>query len=216
MRTPVLLGAALCAAGWLSACGGDVTVDTTSAASSGATGAGGGSTTAVGSSSVTTGAGGGQASCVGLDHLACLGAYPTCVPVYDDTCCPMCDPTGACADCTNIQFHHCVDKGSACGNPGPPCGQTPAWACSGGQANCAVDPSGSSTPCATVAGCIPAYCPTDVTCKTDPVCHPAKAGACVATCNAIPPPCPAGTYPETDGFCYTGSCIPENLCVIGL
>ncbi|MEP7119793.1 MAG: hypothetical protein ABJE95_02740 [Byssovorax sp.] len=205
MRTPVLFGAALCVAGWLSACGGKVVVESTS-------GAGGGSGPTTAEAGSTSGVGGGSTSCAGRDHLACLGAYPTCVPVYDDACCSMCDPTGGCADCINIQFHHCIDKGSACGPSGPPCGQTPAWACSGGQAECAVDPGGSTTPCASVAGCIPAFCPTDVTCKTDPICEPAKATMCAATCGSIPHPCPAGTAPETDGSCYTGACIPDTLC----
>jgi hypothetical protein len=223
---------ALSAVGFLGACGGNVNVGSGGNGNGGAGGGGEGggtssiSTSAGGTSSVSVGGGqssssssmgGGPSSCDGLQQIACLGAYPSCVPVYDDECCPICDPTGGCADCINIQFHHCAPLNSECAGKPPSCGQVPEWACSGGAAACAnVDPGGSKTPCATVAGCIPAYCPTNKDCTTDPVCHAATKDACITQCDAVPPPCPAGTYAESDGFCYTGYCIPENLCVIGL
>lgn len=124
---------------------------------------------------------------------------------------------GGCADCVNLQFHHCAAFGGACGDGPAPCGSAPSWACAGEEAPCAnVDPGGSLSPCASVAGCVPAYCATDADCTTDPVCHPATAGSCTTECDAIPPPCPDGTYPESDGFCYTGFCVPQDLCVISL
>lgn len=122
---------------------------------------------------------------------------------------------GNCANCIQIQFHHCAPFESACVSK-PPCGDAPEWACNGKQANCEIDPGGSSIPCATKAGCIPAYCPVNADCPVDPVCHPVTAGLCTNECDAIPPDCAPGTYAENDGFCYTGFCIPQELCVIAL
>lgn len=88
-------------------CGGNVNV---SSGGDGGGGAGGGTTTGTGGATSTTGTGntttgtGGTTTttittgptpvCEGLDHISCLGAYPSCAPVYDDQCCPTCDPMG--------------------------------------------------------------------------------------------------------------------------
>ena len=131
-RTSLFL-AGLWLVGNLCGCGGNVTVGTGGAGGSGANGgagggiggAGGGIGGNGGSSSTVSpvgGAGGsvsssvggaGGGACDGLDHVSCLGAFPSCVPVYDDECCPSCDPMGGCADCIRIQFHHCTQIGRA-------------------------------------------------------------------------------------------------------
>ncbi|MBK8257751.1 MAG: M36 family metallopeptidase [Polyangiaceae bacterium] len=195
--------------GLLSGCNGNV------AAGSGDGGNGGDGNGGAGGNGGSSGAGGsGGIACAGLPEIACLGAFPECVPVYDDLCCASCDPAGGCADCFEIRFDHCEPLNQACNN-GPECGLVPEWACNGKDAGCDIDPGASQTPCASEAGCVPAYCPTDGECDVDPICHPVKAGMCVVQCDAIPPSCPAGTFPESDGFCHTGRCIPESLCVLG-
>ncbi|MFO0591436.1 MAG: hypothetical protein U0441_28060 [Polyangiaceae bacterium] len=202
-----LFGLALGATGALG-CGGNVVL------SSGETGGAGGGTT-------TTGTGGqtgttSNIQCAGLDHITCLSSYPSCVPVYDDFCCPTCTPTGGCADCIDLQFDHCDDFENRCTGVPSQCGQTPDWACTGGQADCNIDPGGV-TPCDTVAGCLPAQCsPILESCPASVVCHPATKGTCLVNCKQTPPPCPAGTWPEATDGCYTGYCVPENVCVIGL
>lgn len=179
---------------------------------SGATTGSGGDTT-----TITTSPTGTMLFCESADHISCLQAYPNCVPVYDDQCCPTCDPMGGCADCIDIQFHHCAPAADQCAGAPSKCGQTPDWACNGGQANCNIDPGGSKSPCATVAGCLPVYCSLNLeSCPGEPICHPATKGTCTTMCDSVPPPCPMGTYAESDGFCYTGYCVPENVCVIGL
>jgi hypothetical protein len=188
----------------VAACGGNVDVDPPG----GSGGSGAGTTTGT-----TTGMGGAApAACEGLGHVACLGAYPSCAPIYDDVCCPFCDPVGGCADCINIQFHHCAPFQDACGGPQSiPCESAPGWACAGEPAPCG-DPGGSPVPCATAPGCVAAYCALDADCETDPVCTPVTAGSCTVACESEPPPCPGGTVAEGDGACYTGNCIPAELC----
>lgn len=163
------------------------------------------------------GTGGGPNDCAALDHVSCVGAFPGCVPVYDDECCPSCDPMGGCADCINLQFHHCAPWNESCaGGPPQVCGFVPEWACNGKEPSCNIDPGGSPEPCATEPGCVPAYCSLDADCTTDPVCHPVKPNMCIAACASLPPPCPDGTAPEANGGCWTGSCIPQELCVFDL
>jgi hypothetical protein len=219
-RSSLLLGsAAVLAFAGLLGCGGNVTIG------DGGGGAGGGTTTGSGGNTTTTGTGGGTTTttitgtptpCETLDHISCLNAYPSCVPVYDDKCCPTCD-MGGCADCINIQFHHCAPYTEQCTGAPTICGNTPGWACDGKQADCNIDPGGSTAPCATVPGCLPTYCSLTLeSCPGDPVCHPATKGTCLNQCNSPPPPCPNGTYPESDGLCYTGYCVPQDVCVTGL
>ncbi len=210
----------------LAGCGGNVSVSNGGEGGGSSTGTGGDTsttgTTTTGSGTTTTGSGTttittGSEGCEALDHISCLGAYPSCVPVYDDQCCPTCDPMGGCADCINIQFHHCASYADRCTGAPSVCGTTPGWACDGGKADCNIDPGGSAAPCATTEGCLPANCSLTLnSCTQDPVCHPATKGTCTTQCDAVPPPCPDGTYAESDGFCYTGYCVPMNVCVIGL
>lgn len=212
------LGVALAATLLATACGSSVNVNPGGGgAGAGGAGAaagsgGGGSTTgSTGSTSSGTGGAGGQGNCGALDEVGCLGAYPTCAPVYDDHCCPTCDPVGGCADCVDFRFHHCEGFATTCVADAS-CGFTPPWACQGGQADCAIDPGGSSTPCHSVAGCTAGWCPSNLACETDPVCTPVTKDACTSLCDAIPPPCPTGTTAQMDGFCYTGLCIAADLC----
>lgn len=194
------------------ACGSSVAVPNGSGGGSSSSSSGGTSTggTTTGAGGTSTGTGGSAACGAIPSEIGCLAAFPECVPVYDDKCCPSCDPTGGCADCVDIHFHHCAPVGMACIKT--PCGVAPPWACAGAEANCAIDPGGSTTPCHTVPGCTAGYCSLDTTCKTDPVCVPVTKGSCTALCDGIPPPCPAGTVAESDGFCYTGLCIPADVC----
>lgn len=239
LRNGVLFLAIVAMSGLAGACGGNVEVPTAGDGGGGAGGAGqggagnagaaqggagdagsaqggaGNAGSGQGGAGNTAGQGGAAGStgeCESLEEIGCLGAYPQCVPIYDDKCCPSCE-MGGCADCINIAFHHCA-PGALC-NTADFCGLLPDWACSGGEAECDIDPGGSQTPCATVPGCIPAYCPTNLTCDQDPICHPVRAKSCTTMCDSVPPPCPDGTYPEGDGFCYTGLCIPESLCGVG-
>jgi hypothetical protein len=180
----------------------------------GTTGEGGATTSSVSTSSVSTGGSGGASDCAGLGEIACLGAHPTCVPVYDDQCCPMCDPTGGCADCVNWGFHHCATLENGCLPEMPiECGVVPGWACSGGSAACEPASPLTKTPCATVPGCVASYCPVDVECETDPVCVPVDKDMCSeALCDAVPPNCAPGTIPAVEAGCYTGGCILAGVC----
>jgi len=181
--------------------------------SAGGAGQGGAGQAGAVTSSVSAGGAGGTMDCAGLGEIACLGAYPGCVPVYDDQCCPLCDPTGFCADCSNWTFHHCATHTNGCLPEQPvECGTVPGWACVGGKAEC--EPSGGSkTPCATLPGCVPSYCPTDVDCDTSPVCVPARGDMCgPIVCEQVPPPCERGTTPAGENGCFSGGCIPAALC----
>ncbi|MBK8254577.1 MAG: hypothetical protein IPK82_18155 [Polyangiaceae bacterium] len=85
-----------------------------------------------GGSSSTGGTGGVHPlACGKLDQDGCLSAYPTCVPVYDDVCCPTCEP-GECTDCLELAFHHCAEHETVCGPEPLNCGVVPDWACSNG------------------------------------------------------------------------------------
>lgn len=162
----------------------------------------------------TGGGTGGGVACAALGHVDCVGAFPSCVPVYYDECCPDpgCNAGTGCADCKNIQFLHCAPWTDACaGGPPLPCGSSPEWACNGKEPFC-EDPGVSAEPCTALPGCVPAYCALDEDCTTDPVCHPVKPDMCLSLCDSVPPPCPDGTFAETDGFCWTGKCIPQDLC----
>lgn len=200
----------------LAGCGGNVV-----AQPAGGTGGGGGGEPAGGAgqggastSSVSTGGAGGAVSCEGLGEIACLGAYPSCVPVYDDMCCPMCDPMAGCADCVNWAFHHCATLENGCLPEQPvECGTVPGWACSGGSASCGPASVNTKMPCATAPGCVASYCPVDVDCTTDPVCVPADKDMCSpATCEKLPPQCPEGTIPAVENDCFTGGCILDWIC----
>jgi len=147
--------------------------------------------------------------CASLGQVACLSAFPRCVPVYDDHCCPSCDPTGGCADCIDFGFHHCSTFVESSCTPGflPACGQTPTWACQGGSAECpAQGPCNFAPGCtdAAPAGCDPTQCGTE--------CHPVTAWSCGPTCSPSPIPfCDKGV-PEAGPKGYTGYCIRAGVC----
>lgn len=163
---------------------------------------------AAGGSGAQGGVGGGPSVCDALGHVACLEAFPACVPVYDDACCPSCDP-GPCADCVDWQFHHCVPLDVGCAT-GVTCGFTPEWACAGGEASCFGPPDH----CSVDPGCTVATCSLEMgPCFTDE-CHPVTGDICgPALCNTIPPTCPPGTVPEHADDCYTGYCILPDVCL---
>jgi hypothetical protein len=210
----------------LVACGGGVTVQDPES-SSGQTGAGGGAATtsagasagsaATGTATSTSGAGGAVGTECGsiVGQADCIAAFPGCVPVYDDECCPSCEPTGVCADCVDFTFNRCAPAELWCAGTGRPgCGFVPAWACSGGQATCS-DASGSSpTPCHGVAGCELTQPSQRLDCDPpcQPKCTPVTGGSCDTLCNSAPPKCDPGTVAQSDGSCWTGWCIPAEVC----
>lgn len=199
-------------------CGGNVEVDPSAGGSSSASGMGNaGATPSTSSGQGNAGnvgnvgnagqGGAGASSCEGLDEIPCLGAYPSCAPVYDDACCPSCEP-GPCADCIDWQFHHCAPFEEVCDAP-PPCGNATIWACSGGTPSC----TGQAGNCGADPGCAQATCSVESGPCPGDECHPVTAEICgPALCNAIPPTCPGGTLPEHEADCYTGWCIPADVC----
>lgn len=223
------------ALGFLGACGGNVAVSSGGNGGEGGTGAeSGGTTTTTGTTTGNTGGntggtggntggtgggtggntggtGGEGGGCAPYGLLDCVAAFPTCVPVYDDKCCPNCSP-GGCADCINYQFHHCASWQAACaGDPPQDCGYAPEWACNGQEPSCETI-GGGVEPCSAQPGCVPAYCNEAADCPVAYQCHPVKSNMCNAICASAPPPCPPGTVAETDGFCLTGWCIEQKLC----
>ncbi len=203
----------------LAACGGIAVIDPAGGAGSGGSGGSGGSAGAGGSgasagsggagASAGSGGGGGSGACLGLDEVSCLGAYPSCVPRYDDQCCPSCNP-GSCADCVDWGFESCQPAQAACEAPSA-CGFVPDWACAGKQAEC---PDGQ--PCNFQPGCTEQLCAVGDPCPGTILCSPVTAGTCSSFCDSVPPTCPPGSVPEADGFCYTGFCVEASLCVLPL
>jgi hypothetical protein len=195
-----------------SACGGRVVFDGVGGAgASGGAGGSGNTGNQGGSGNVGNQGGGGgvpfDCATVGPTLVTCLDAAGSCVPLFDDVCCPTCTP-GACADCTDPQFYECVPA-SAC-EGGTSCGFVPSWFCEQEPAPCSSIQACSITP-----GCVLAECATsDPNCQ--PECHAVTAGTCTAFCEIEPPPCPDDLIAEADGACYTGFCVPLNLCAIPL
>lgn len=214
----------------LSGCGGNVSTTGNGGSGGGGSGQGGSgqggasqggtgpSTSSVTATSANAGGSagaGGSVDCAGLGEIACLGAYPSCVPVYDDQCCPACDPMGGCADCVNWGFHHCTTHENGCLPEQPvECGLVPGWACVGGSASCEPATPLTKTPCATVPGCVASFCPVDIACETDPVCIPVDKDLCgPVVCAVVPPNCPNGTTPAVEGGCFTGGCLLSTVCM---
>jgi hypothetical protein len=146
--------------------------------------------------------------CTSLAEAACIGSMPDCVPAYDDTCCPEC--RGFCADCADVQFVGCHDAGRACAG-GVECAFVPDWACDGGTPTCR-EPQWSNdiNPCGFDAGCVLAECAEGWTCAD--ACHPVSESMCRTACDSIGPACPDGETAEADGDCWTGFCIPSDVC----
>jgi hypothetical protein len=169
-------------------------------------GAGGGVSTAAGGASIGSG---GAGSCAGRFEADCMGT-PACAPVYDDACCPTCDPGAPCADCSNPEFLHCAVLADVC-NQAPACGIVPDWVCLGAPHVCPEVVGEDTYQCEATAGCVVARCSPDVNCN-QVKCATVNSESCTALCDAIPPSCPAGTTAEADGSCYTGYCIPSAVC----
>ncbi|MBK7581231.1 MAG: hypothetical protein IPI67_13580 [Myxococcales bacterium] len=152
------------------------------------------------------------AECSTLGETECLAASSRCVPLYDDACCPMCKPTGMCADCVNYEFIDCAPREESSCVPGAVpqhCGQTPSWACTGGAATCDTDN------CNTTPGCVaaqPTNCPPDSLCA--PECHALTSESCGPACGPpVPMPmCPNNGTHEVEGGKYTGFCLEPSAC----
>jgi hypothetical protein len=175
-------------------------------------GAGGSGTTTTTSKSATatkstTGTGfttatGTSAQCAGLPFGHCITS-PACAPIFDDLCCPSCDP-GPCLDCVDWGFVGCMDRESVCaGNI--QCGFAGDYICQGTQPSCRGFCDGT-------IGCEHAVCPQNG--PPCDVCIPILPGICDSSCDEPPPSCPAGFVGATDGFCWTGLCIPESFCFL--
>ncbi len=175
-----------------------------STASTPSTGAKTSATTTGKSVSTSVSSSTGMGPCAALGEAACLGAYPQCAPVYDDTCCPTCNP-GTCADCIHLEFHHCGSLTEVC-NQGPlVCGLPSKEACAGQPMTCPDQYCPANPGC--VEGCLP-----DANVNCTPACRPVTAGSCTSLCNQPPPLCPMGLTAEQNGTCYTGFCIPAKVC----
>jgi hypothetical protein len=189
-------------------CGNEVLINTGGSGGTSGTGAGTTSTGKTSSvattSTVVTSTSTGADVCSSFGETECLGAYPKCAPVYDDSCCPTCDP-GPCADCEHYQFHHCAPFETVCGQSPMACGVTFGEACFGKPATCPNQYCGSNP------GCVDA-CQVDSTGTCSPACRPVTVGSCTSVCNPPPPACPPGFVPEQDGTCFTGYCIPAGVC----
>lgn len=193
-------------------CGGQTNSDGSGGSGTGAASGGGGSP----SGGAPSGGAGGCGPvdpgepCSSLSEVECLAAHPRCAPVYDDSCCPECEPTGLCADCVNYQFFACVPFEESNCTPGtiPACGKTPSGICQGGSAQCPTEP-----PCNSVPGCVTATiagCGPDQLCASE--CHPVTEWTCGPDCGQGPLPfCHAGV-PETGPEGYTGYCIDSSAC----
>jgi hypothetical protein len=121
------------------------------------------------------------------------------------------DLRDGCADCIDSAFHHCDDQAVACAGA-PACGTVPDWACSGAPPLCPPIDGANTLACEATRGCVVAECSPDIDCNAVHKCSPVSAGSCVSSCNSIPPNCPIGTTAESDGSCWTGFCIPAEVC----
>jgi hypothetical protein len=85
--------------------------------------------------------------------------------------------------------------------------------------DCAAATDGQS--CSRSNGCTALHeleaCPTDAPCAMPfAMCiaegtHPGKCNE-PAICRSLPPPCPSGTTPGVANGCWTGACIPNEIC----
>lgn len=191
---------------FLSACGGSTLVD-----GPGAGGAGGSSSSTTTSATATSSTGG--PSCADQPSEAyCISAFPDCVPIYDDTCCPTCTP-GACVDsCTDNVYQGCEKAEVACQpEPAIECGFVPEWACAGGVPECG-DANGLKSPCGKYTGCAELTCFGGFDCST---CVPLSVAACVEDCagSGDNSNCSVDTVPHMGGDgCPDGTCIPKKAC----
>lgn len=150
----------------------------------------------------------GPAPCAALSWTSCLARAPDCVATYHDACCSSCEPAGGCADCTDWQFWTCRDARDAC--DAAHCSTPAPGECAGARPGCegarVVGPRSCDIP-----GCVPAVAADGF---MDPVkpCVLVTRETCQALCFALPPSCPDGWSAEADGSCWTGRCIPIDVC----
>jgi hypothetical protein len=151
--------------------------------------------------------------CDGLGEGACVAAFPDCVPVYDDMCCPSCSNVGYCADCIDWQFHDCLPFSAACTPPELTCSFTPDWACKGGVAECEAPSDRSPSRCGMVAGCVLGRAAGEICADCEDACRPVTAESCnTPDCDHIPTTCLEGEAVEVQSGCDTGYCIPARVC----
>jgi hypothetical protein len=160
------------------------------------------------SGSGSAGTGDWTGACETLGHAACLAVYPDCVPVYDQSCCPSCNP-GPCGACVLFLFHHCASHAEGC-SPTLPCGFSLPEHCAGKLPACGD--AADVIPCGTYPGCSYAICPVGVDCDPAKQCVPVTAGSCTVLCKLPPPDCPPGMVAEADGNCWTGLCVRAEVC----
>lgn len=146
-------------------------------------------------------------ACEGLGEVACNGAAG-CVATYHDACCSTCEPGLGCADCTDWEFWSCETRVDGCS--GTLCGQTAAWECPELGPDCgSAVPTGLGS--CSVPGCVPAVAAEGFMDPVEP-CVAVTAASCTVACRAVMPNCPEGTTAEGDGSCWTGRCIPAEIC----
>jgi hypothetical protein len=148
-----------------------------------------------------------SAACDGLNEPECIGRGG-CVPTYDDRCCSTCTPGAGCADCTDVRFHSCVPR-DTCGSD--ICGVFSMFWC-GDLSTVCPDRFEDPQECLMAPGCVTA---TDPTCAPDcdPQCVGVYEDSCAAaSCDEPAPTCPAGQRPVVTSGCYTGLCMPADVC----
>lgn len=162
--------------------------------------------TSVTSTGVTSSSTTKPAVCNGLSETQCLGAFPECVPLYDDACCPTCAP-GPCGDCSHMEFYECLPANEACSGQPVVCGFVAKEHCGGAPAIC------TGGYCPSMPGCTEACKPDASGMCVAFECHAITKGTCTSVCDGIPPACPPGFTAEQDGGCYTGFCIEDQICL---
>jgi hypothetical protein len=146
--------------------------------------------------------------CSGLDEPSCL-ATPGCRGGYLDFC------TGSGGDCYPVpSFYTCWATAPSGPVQGGDCYLFDPWECSrhddclavhgsysGGGAGEADDSAGIQPPIGDFLYCAPEPTPTPT-------------GSCYGDvyCDSLPPECPEGSLPGIANGCWTGECIPIELC----
>lgn len=145
--------------------------------------------------------------CDGLAEAQCI-TTAGCVPTYHDACCSSCEPGAGCADCVDWEFWTCRPFADAC--EAAFCSTASPWGCGMGEPDCSsASPTGLGS--CSIPGCVPAVAAEGF---MEPVdrCVAVTASSCTVACRAVMPSCPDGTTAEADGFCWTGRCIPSEVC----
>ena len=133
-------------------------------------------------------------TCEGRDEATCA-ADPACRVVRD----ARCAVSGACAN----DYLGCF----------------PTDMFTDPSVNCATATDG--TTCSRSNACTALHrndpCPLDAPCPLSfamCITEGANPGTCKGNvaCDALPPPCPANTTPGIDGLCWSGFCIPNDIC----